>query len=95
MNRDPLSTEEINTRLAGLPEWQVKEGKLCRSFKFPNFVRAMGWMMSAALEAEKLNHHPYWSNVWNKVEVELWTHDADALTELDFRLAIKMEALAG
>ncbi len=94
MNRKPLSDDEIAARLESLPTWQVREGRLVRSYKFPNFVQAMGWMVSAALVAEKLNHHPNWSNVWNRVEVELWTHDAGAITELDFALADKMEALA-
>jgi len=94
MNRTPLSDEEITARLETLPGWKVSEGRLVRSYKFANFVEAMGWMVSAALVAEKLNHHPKWSNVWNRVEVELWTHDAGAITGLDFALAEKMENLA-
>ena len=67
---------------------------LSNTFKFKNFVRAWGWMSSVAIEAEKMNHHPEWSNVYGTVEVTLTTHDADGLTQLDLDLARKMDALA-
>lgn len=63
-----------------------------KEFKFRNFVEAWGWMSRMALHAEKLNHHPEWSNVYNRVEVVLTTHDADGLTELDVKLAKRMDA---
>ncbi|MGH8166245.1 MAG: 4a-hydroxytetrahydrobiopterin dehydratase [Woeseiaceae bacterium] len=90
---DRLSSREIQDRLANLDGWSVEEGKLTRHFKFADFVRAFGFMASAAIEAEKLNHHPEWSNVYNKVTVNLVTHEAKGLTRLDFELAEKMNAL--
>ncbi len=65
-----------------------------KTFMFRNFVQAFGWMTQVALHAEKLNHHPEWSNVYKTVEVLLSTHDADGLTELDVKLAKRMDALA-
>jgi len=90
---DRLSSREIQDKLANLDGWSVAEGKLTRDFKFADFVRAFGFMASAAIEAEKLNHHPEWSNVYNKVTVNLVTHEAKGLTLLDFELAEKMNAL--
>ena len=89
-----LSDEEIQERLAGLPGWSLDGGKLARAFKFADFARAFGFMASAAIEADKLNHHPEWSNVYNKVTVHLVTHEAKGITELDFELAQKMNELA-
>ncbi len=65
-----------------------------KTFVFRNFVQAFGWMTQVAIHAEKLNHHPEWSNVYKTVEVLLWTHDAGGLTELDVKLAKRMDALA-
>lgn len=67
---------------------------LKKTFRFKSFVRAWGWMSAVALEAEKLDHHPEWFNVYGTVEVTLTTHDAQGLTELDVKLAQKMDALA-
>ena len=67
---------------------------ITRSYDFANFVEAFGFMTRAALWAEKWNHHPEWSNVYRKVTVTLTTHDAGGLTELDLRLARKMDDLA-
>lgn len=85
----------IADRLVAHPAWVLHNGKLRREFKFSNFVTAFGFMTSAAIEAEKMNHHPEWSNVYNKVIVDLVTHSADGITELDFSLAAKLDALAG
>lgn len=76
--------------------WSLTEGRdaLTRTFTFRNFVEAFGFMTRAALWAEKLNHHPEWSNVYKTVEVTLSTHDAGGLTDLDVKLAGKMDALA-
>ena len=68
---------------------------ITKTYKFPNFTSAFGFMTMAALQAEKMNHHPEWFNVYNRVEVTLSTHDADGLTELDVKLAQKMDKLAG
>lgn len=77
--------------------WSHDTGRdaLSKTYRFPSFVEAFGFMTRAALWAEKLNHHPEWSNVYRTVTVELTTHDAGGLTELDLKLAAKMDALAG
>jgi 4a-hydroxytetrahydrobiopterin dehydratase len=89
-----LRDDEIAKRLANLQHWSNDNGKLSRDFKFADFVTAFGFMTRAAMEAEKMNHHPEWSNVYNRVSVNLVTHEAKGITELDFALAEKMEALA-
>ena len=66
---------------------------ITKKYLFSNFVDAFGWMCKAALEAEKLNHHPEWSNVFNRVSVTLTTHDANGLTTLDLKLAEKFDSL--
>jgi 4a-hydroxytetrahydrobiopterin dehydratase len=89
-----LGSDEITQRLRVLPSWTVVDGKLHREYKFADFVSAFGFMASAALIAEKLNHHPEWFNVYNKVVVDLTTHDAGGISEHDFELASAMEKLA-
>ena len=83
--------------LASLADWTEVEGRdaIRKTFTFRNFVEAWGFMSRAAIWAEKLNHHPEWSNVYKTVEVTLTTHDVDGLSELDVRLAAKMDQLAG
>jgi 4a-hydroxytetrahydrobiopterin dehydratase len=90
-----LAEQEIARRLAALPGWVVRNGKLHREFTFPDFKAAFQFMTEAAREAESLNHHPEWSNVYNRVAVDLLTHDAQGITALDFELAGKMQALGG
>lgn len=94
---DLLSEQDRKAALADLDKWQAEEGGLAisRSFEFANFVEAFGFMSRAALWAEKLNHHPEWSNVYRRVDVRLTTHDAGGVTQLDIKLAKKMDALAG
>lgn len=77
--------------------WERVEGRdaIARSYRFANFVEAFGFMTRAALWAEKWNHHPEWTNVYNRVDVVLTTHDVGGLSELDIRLARKLDALAG
>lgn len=77
------------------PEWKLVDGTLHKSFKFNNFIEAFGWMSKVAIAAEKMDHHPEWSNVYNKVDVNLVTHDANGITQKDFELANQMEALLG
>jgi 4a-hydroxytetrahydrobiopterin dehydratase len=67
--------------------WVIKEGKLYIEFKFPNFVSAFGFMAQVAIIAERANHHPEWSNVYNKVKIYLTTHEVDGISNLDFELA--------
>ncbi len=94
---DALTQAELNEALAGLSSWTRVPGRpaIARTFTFQNFNQAFGFMTRVALVAEKLDHHPEWSNVYNKVEVVLTTHDAGGLTELDLRLARAMEKIAG
>ncbi|MGR3796293.1 4a-hydroxytetrahydrobiopterin dehydratase [Vannielia sp. SX4] len=75
--------------------WARDGEALAKSFKFRNFSEAFGWMARVALAAEKADHHPDWSNSWNRVDVRLTTHSAGALTEKDLKLASVMEKLAG
>jgi 4a-hydroxytetrahydrobiopterin dehydratase len=88
-----LSDDEIRRRLAGLPGWELVEGKLHRTFRFPSFVEAFGFMTSVALVAESKNHHPDWSNVYDRVVIDLVTHDAGGITAKDFELAEAASAL--
>ncbi|AEE23579.1 MAG: 4a-hydroxytetrahydrobiopterin dehydratase [Paraglaciecola chathamensis] len=82
---------ELNKDLPAEQQWQINNDKLTKNFKFKSFIRAFGWMSQIAIWAEKLNHHPEWFNVYNKVEVNLTTHDVGGLSELDFKLAAKMD----
>ena len=90
-----LNADAIQVGLDDLEGWTITDEKLHREFRFKNFVAAFGFMTSAAIEAEKMDHHPEWFNVYNKVSVDLTTHDAGGITELDFQLAKKMNQLAG
>lgn len=89
-----LSDSEIEQHLEALPDWERGDDRIRKAFRFKDFVEAFGWMARVALVAEKMNHHPEWKNVWATVEVELSTHDAGGLTELDMKLAAAMDALA-
>jgi 4a-hydroxytetrahydrobiopterin dehydratase len=95
MARSKLPEDEVTRRLAEVTGWTLHAGKLHREYKFADFVEAFGFMASAALVAERMNHHPEWFNVWNTVEVDLTTHDAGGITARDFELAAAMERLAG
>lgn len=90
-----LTAAEIEQQLSGLPGWTITAGKLHREYAFSNFVSAFGFMAQTALVAEAMNHHPEWFNVWNRVVVDLTTHDAGGITKNDFELARRMEAIAG
>lgn len=92
---DKLDHTVVEAKLLDLPEWELREGKLHREFRFDDFVHAFAFMSAAALVAEKMNHHPEWSNVYNRVTVDLTTHDAGGITELDFELAAAISGLAG
>jgi len=92
-----LSDAERTAALEKLPLWRLVDGReaITRSFRFRDFNEAFGFMTRVAMAAEKMNHHPEWSNVYRDVVVTLATHDAGGLTELDFRLAGKMDQFAG
>jgi 4a-hydroxytetrahydrobiopterin dehydratase len=92
IDRTRLEDSAIHARLGSIKGWQLISGKLHREFSFTNFVEAFSFMTGVALNAEKLNHHPEWSNVWNRVTVDLTTHDAGGVTDRDFQLA---EAISG
>ena len=85
--------EEIKKELSTLTNWKQDGNVITRDIKFGNFVEAFGFMTKVALEAEKLNHHPEWKNVYNSVSIRLSTHDAGGLTSLDFKLAAKIEKI--
>jgi len=95
-----MMVERVNDRSVLEPllanGWAVEDGRdaLRKEFKFNNFIEAFGFMTCAAIWAEKWNHHPEWSNVYNRVEVVLITHDVFGLSELDVKLAKKMDVLA-
>jgi 4a-hydroxytetrahydrobiopterin dehydratase len=90
----PLPPDQIEAALAALPGWTCVGGKLHRELRFPDFRRAFAFMTEVAFHAEKLDHHPEWSNVYGRVVVDLVTHDAGGITELDLELAKRMSAIA-
>ena len=89
-----LTDTEIAAALEGLDGWELVDGKLHRELRFPDFSNAFGFMAAAATFAEKMDHHPEWSNFYSSVVVDLTTHDAGGVTELDVRLAGRMSELA-
>jgi 4a-hydroxytetrahydrobiopterin dehydratase len=94
-----MSTQEAQQAFAVLQQqaqapWQLQEDSLQTQWKFKDFVQAMAFMNAVAEVAERMNHHPEWSNVYNRVNVRLTTHDAGGLTHLDFALAQAMDSLA-
>jgi len=91
--RKKLESKDVQQRLAGLRAWTVVDGKLRKEFQFEDFVEAFGFMSSVALIAESMNHHPEWSNVYNKVTIELNTHSAGGITGMDFDLAKRIDEL--
>ena len=89
-----LTEGELAAELATLERWSLVAGKLHRVYTFADFVTAFGFMSSAALVAQAMDHHPEWSNVWNTVRIDLTTHDAGGVTSLDVQLARALEKLA-
>jgi 4a-hydroxytetrahydrobiopterin dehydratase len=89
-----LTAQEIETRLGEVQGWRVHEGKLRRELKFPSFVEAFGFLTSLAIVAERMNHHPEIYNVYNRVILDLVTHDANGISELDFELATAANKLS-
>ena len=97
--RTNLTEDQIQTQLQTLnadtsAPWVIDNGKLFKQFEFRSFISAMGFMMQSSIVAEKINHHPEWSNVYKSVSVYLITHSSDGITELDFDLAKKMQSIA-
>lgn len=91
MHSDKLSLSDINAQLVQLDGWSLQNDKLQRQFVFKDFVQAFGFMSQVALLAEAMNHHPEWSNVYNRVNIELTTHDSGGITERDFTLAGRID----
>ncbi|ADM08870.1 pterin-4-alpha-carbinolamine dehydratase [Parvularcula bermudensis HTCC2503] len=93
---DKLSAEDRKRFLADHPNWTLVDGRdaMSASFRFENFIDAFGFMTQIALRAEKMDHHPEWSNVYNKVEITLTTHDVDGLSPRDTELAAFIDKLA-
>ena len=89
-----LSQEEISEELKNLPGWSVVNEKLHREIEFENFNQAFGFMTRAAMEIEKMNHHPEWFNVYNRLVIDLMTHDAGGITRNDINLARILNSLA-
>ncbi len=92
---EPMNNEEIRQQLEHIhSDWRLDGEKLHRTFIFSDFIEAFGFMTRAAIHAEKMNHHPEWSNVYKRVEVFLVTHEAGGITQRDFELAAIMDTLA-
>jgi 4a-hydroxytetrahydrobiopterin dehydratase len=93
MGLTKLSDEQIKKELTNLPGWSLVNGKLHKDFVFKDFIEAFGFMSTAALHIEKMNHHPEWFNVYNKIKVDLTTHDAGGITQNDINLARILNSL--
>ncbi|MGH9922863.1 MAG: 4a-hydroxytetrahydrobiopterin dehydratase [Nitrososphaerales archaeon] len=89
-----LSESEIKKEMETLKGWKIVDGKLNRTFEFADFNEAFGFMTRVAMEVEKLNHHPEWFNVYNRVKIELVTHDVGGLSNFDFKLASIINRIA-
>ena len=95
MDAKKLTAEEIEQGLDRAEGWSIENGKLHRDFKFDDFVAAFGFISRVALLAESLGHHPEWFNVYNKVSIDLTTHDVGGLSNLDVELAARINGAVG
>jgi len=95
MAAQPLTPAQIAALSVELPAWSLRQGKLHRELRFADFSAAFGFMARVALAAEALGHHPEWCNVWNRVTINLTTHDTGGLSDLDLELARRIDALLG
>jgi 4a-hydroxytetrahydrobiopterin dehydratase len=91
---DKLSEADLRDALSGLSGWSIDKGKLHREYKFRDFIHAFGFMSTAALAIEKMGHHPEWFNVYNRVSVDLTTHDSGGVTLKDLELAHVLDDVA-
>ncbi len=94
MKMKKLTKAELSAALKKLPGWSVTKEKLHREFKFADFMHAFGFMATAAIGIEKMNHHPEWTNVYDGVVVDLMTHDSGGITENDVKLAGMLDKIA-
>lgn len=97
--KDPMTTEELSDSLKALnaidsAQWEVKDNILYRKYQFANFDKAFAFMSRCVPLIDELDHHPDWCNSYNKVSIRLTTHETGGLTQMDFKLASKMEELA-
>jgi 4a-hydroxytetrahydrobiopterin dehydratase len=90
-----MTEAAIEKRMADFPAWEYSDGGIHTTLEFENFKDAFAMMTRIAFEAERLNHHPDWTNVYNKLSISLSTHDADGLTEKDFQLAEFIQEMLG
>lgn len=88
-----LTEDQIKKELENLSGWKVVNGKLHKDFVFKDFIEAFGFMCTASMHIEKMNHHPEWFNVYNKINVDLMTHDAGGITQNDINLARILNSL--
>jgi 4a-hydroxytetrahydrobiopterin dehydratase len=93
LNKEQINQSliQLNNSLDKTNQWKIKDNYLTKIFEFKSFVGAFGWMTQVGMVAEKMNHHPEWLNIYNKVEVNLTTHDVDGISDNDFKLAQKMQ----
>jgi len=89
-----LSNKQLNECLRELNDWNIVNEKLSKSFKFSNFIQAFGFMTEVAITSEAMDHHPEWSNVYNRVEINLITHSEGGITKLDIELAKKIDTIS-
>jgi 4a-hydroxytetrahydrobiopterin dehydratase len=89
-----LPEAEISKEVAKLDGWKVANGKVSKAFEFDDFVQAFGFMTKVAMEAEKMNHHPEWFNVYNRIKIDLVTHDVGGISNYDIKLAKTIDRLA-
>jgi 4a-hydroxytetrahydrobiopterin dehydratase len=89
-----LSDQELASAVSSLPQWSVQNGKLHCDLKFKDFIHAFGFMATAAIAIEKRDHHPEWSNVYNRISIDLVTHDAGGITQADVELARLLDEIA-
>lgn len=92
---EKLTEQQVSEKLKQRQGWTLAEGKLHRELKFADFNEAWGFMSRVALHAEQMNHHPEWFNVWSTVRIDLTTHDCGGISDRDFALAEKIDAIAG
>ena len=90
-----VADDDLAAFLSDHPGWSMRDGMLHRELTFEDFAEAFGFMARVALWAEKMNHHPEWSNVWNRVTIDLITHDLGGLSNLDVELATRIDSALG
>ena len=93
MGEERLQKDQIVARLHEIEGWSLNDGKLRREYQFADFVEAFGFMTRVAILAEKAGHHPAWFNVWNRVQIDLSTHECSGISERDFELAKAINGL--